>query len=111
MIYSHNPIINTIEIIVYAYLIYLLCQIIIHHKYNTSINQYEKHKTIIYNNLKSNKLSVPFKRTFLSKTEILEFLMYSPIKYQNIITGKPNDKYNIQNNFNNICNNLNSNNI
>ena len=107
MIYSHNPIINTIEIIVYAYLIYLLCQIIIHHTYNTSINKYEKHKTIIYNNLKSNKLSVPFKRTFLNKAEILEFLMYSPIQYQNMITGRPNDKYNIQNNFTNICNNLN----
>ena len=94
------------EIIIYTYLIYLLYQIIIHHIRNISVSQYETNKATIYDNLKSGNLKVPFRRTFLSSTEILELLMYTPTQYQNIITGKPNETYNIRNNFKKIHDDL-----
>lgn len=69
--------------------------------------EYEKNKTIIYNQLNNNKLQVSFQKTFFNKKEILELFMYSTIAYEKIITGKPNDKYDVKNNFKNIHNMIN----
>ncbi len=64
--------------------------------------EYETNKQNIYIKLKTNNLRIPFKQTFLNKEEILEILMYSNDKLENIITGKPNKQYNIRNNFQKI---------